>query len=116
MSTADTTEQTPAAASTEAAQPRKARRWPWIAALVVVAALGATGTGIATAAASDATAQLQETQAELTDLETRADILASSLDLIREHRDRLQVQVDEQTDELEQLRAQVGDDAAAQQG
>ncbi len=116
MSTADTTEQTPAATSTDAQPARTARRWPWIVALVVVAALGATGTGIATASASSASAELQEARSEYADLETRADILASSLDLIRDHRDRLQVQVDEQTEELEQLRAQVGGDAAAEQG
>lgn len=110
-----TNDQTTAATTTDAAQPRTARRWPWIAALVVVAALGATGTGVATASASNANAELQEVRSEHADLETRADILASSLDLIRDHRDRLQVQVDEQTEELEALRAQVGD-SSSQQG
>ncbi len=100
MSTTLTTE---AAAPTEeptgtsaAAKPaRKGRRWPWIAALVVVAALGATGTGIAASSAAHAQAELAAVQEDYADLETRAGIAQSSLDLIREHRDRLELQLEE---------------------
>ncbi|GGN77981.1 hypothetical protein GCM10010968_03270 [Agrococcus terreus] len=99
MTTTHSTEQTAPATeagtpTTAAAAPR-ARRWPWIVALVVVAALGATGTALGFSQASAAQAQLAETQSELGDVQTRADILGSSLDLIRDHRDRLQVQLDE---------------------
>lgn len=112
MSTATSTETTAdqnaeqAARATETAaaeQPkaaRKGRRWPWIVALVVVAALGATGTGIAAASANDAQAQLAALQEQYSDLETRAGIAQSSLELIRDHRDRLELQ-------LEELQAQV---------
>ncbi len=74
---------------------RSGRRWPWIAALVVVAALGATGTGIAASSAAEAQAELAAVQEDYADLETRAGIAQSSLDLIREHRDRLELQLEE---------------------
>lgn len=87
--------------TTTAAQPaRKARRWPWIVALVAVAAIGATTTGIAMSSAADAQDELAAVQAEYADLETRSGIAQSSLDLIRDHRDRLELQ-------LEELQAQV---------
>lgn len=104
---------TPAA---EQAPARKARRWPWIVAIAVVAALGATGTGVATASASAAQQELTALQEDYIDLETRAGIAQSSLDLIREHRDRLELELEEQTAELEALQAQVGEPEAAQQG
>lgn len=91
--TAPTQESTVASASSTAA--KTGRRWPWIAALVVVAALGATGTGIAASSAADAQAQLAAVQEDYADLETRAGIAQSSLDLIREHRDRLELQLEE---------------------
>ena len=82
-------------ASSAATPARSGRRWPWIAALVVVAALGVTGTGIAASSAADAQAQLAAVQEDYADLETRAGIAQSSLDLIREHRDRLELQLEE---------------------
>lgn len=91
--TAPTEESTVNSASATPA--RTGRRWPWIVALVVVAALGATGTGIASASAADAQAQLAAVQDQYADLETRAGIAQSSLDLIRDHRDRLELQLEE---------------------
>ncbi|SDS17634.1 hypothetical protein [Agrococcus carbonis] len=96
--TQDKTATAPEAGAKAPEQPRKARRWPWIVALVVVAALGATGTGIAASQAQAANAELAALQADYGDLETRAGIAQSSLDLIRDHRDRLEL-------ELEELRA-----------
>ena len=99
--TAATTEEptsTPAASKPA----RKGRRWPWIVALVVVAALGAIGTGIGATSAANAQSELSTVRAELTavqedyaDLETREGIAQSSLDLIRDHRDRLELQLEE---------------------
>ncbi|MFA4840649.1 MAG: hypothetical protein WC580_02960 [Agrococcus sp.] len=91
--TAPTEEPTVASASSTPA--KTSRRWPWIVALVVVAGLGATGTGIAASAASDAQAELAAVQEDFADLETRAGIAQSSLDLIRDHRDRLELQLEE---------------------
>lgn len=80
----------------------KGRRWPWIVALVVVAALGAIGTGIGASSAANAQSELATVQAELAavqedyaDLETREGIAQSSLELIRDHRDRLELQLEE---------------------
>lgn len=106
MSTTTTTpvdETTPAAEPTNAQQSaRKGRRWPWIVALVVVAALGAIGTGIGAASAASAQSELSTVRAELAvvqddyaDLETREGIAQSSLELIRDHRDRLELQLEE---------------------
>lgn len=117
MSTAPTNDQTASAATTGDAQPaRKGRRWPWIAAIVVVAALGATGTGVATASATSAQEELSVLQEDYIDLETRSGIAQSSLDLIRDHRDRLELELEEQTAELEALQAQVGETPTSQQG
>ncbi|WP_143143744.1 hypothetical protein [Agrococcus sp. Marseille-P2731] len=118
MSASQTPDSSPATeTATEATAPKApSRRWPWIAALVVVAALGATGTGIATASAADAQEEVASLQEDYADLETRSDIAQSSLDLIRDHRDRLALQVEEQAAELEELRAQAGEGAGAQQG
>lgn len=90
-------ESAPAVETTSAEQKpaRTGRRWPWVAALVVVAALGATGTGIAASAAADAQAQLAAVQEDYADLETREGIAQSSLELIRDHRDRLELQLEE---------------------
>lgn len=89
-------EQAAAATAPAAAKPaRTGRRWPWIAALVVVAALGATGTAIAASSAADAQAELASLQEDYADLETRSGIAQSSLDLIRDHRDRLELQLEE---------------------
>ncbi len=99
---------TEAGATTEApkqAPARTARRWPWIAALVVVAGLGAAGTGIAAASAADAQAQLAALQEEHGDLETRAGIAQSSLDLMRENRDRLELQLEELQAQMDELQA-----------
>lgn len=105
-----TTHATEAATPTEeptstpaAAKPaRSTRRWPWIVALIVVAALGATGTGIAASSAASAQNELAAVRTELStlqsdyaQLETRAGIAQSSLDLIRDHRDRLELQLEE---------------------
>ncbi|GEK79055.1 hypothetical protein [Agrococcus baldri] len=102
---ATTTDQTAAAAEApEASQPapaRKARRWPWIVAIVVVAALGATGTGIAVASANDAQSELAALQADYADLETRSGIAQSSLDMMRDQRDRLELQLEELQAELD---------------
>lgn len=97
MTTTPVDESAPAAESTSAApQPaRTGRRWPWIVSLAVVAALGATGTGIAASAAADAQAQLAAVQEDYADLETREGIAQSSLELIRDHRDRLELQLEE---------------------
>ncbi|MGC5076637.1 hypothetical protein [Agrococcus sp. DT81.2] len=84
--TADTKQRKPA---------RTTRRWPWIVALVVVAAAGATGTGIAASSAADAQAELAAVQEDYADLETREGIAQSSLELIRDHRDRLELQLEE---------------------
>ena len=116
-----TTPETPAtetvAAETAAKQTaRKGRRWPWIVALAVVAALGATGTGVATAQANESNEQLASLQEDYIDLETRAGIAQSSLDMMRDQRDRLEAQVEEQTEELETLRSQVEEPAAPNQG
>ena len=116
MSTSQTTDPTAAAASTEQAPARKARRWPWIVAIAAVAALGATGTGVATASAASAQQELSVLPEDYIDLETRAGIAQSSLELIREHRDRLELELEAQTAELEALQAQVGEPEAAQQG
>jgi hypothetical protein len=91
--TAPTEERTTTPASPKPA--KTGRRWPWIAALVVVAALGATGTGIAASSAADAQAVLAAVQEDYADLETRAGIAQSSLDLIRDQRDRLELQLEE---------------------
>ena len=107
MSTTTTTpvDESTTAVETPSAQQqpaRKGRRWPWIVALIVVAALGAVGTGIGAASAASAQSELSTVQAELSavqadyaDLETRAGIAQSSLDLIRDHRDRLELQLEE---------------------
>lgn len=98
MSATSTIDQTAPATETEATQPapaRKTRRWPWIVALVVVAALGATGIGIAVASANETQAELVALQEQYGDLETRATIAQSSLDMMRESRDRLELQLEE---------------------
>lgn len=82
-------------ATSTPAPARKARRWPWIVALVVVAALGATGIGIAVASANEAQAELATLQEQYGDLETRATIAQSSLDMMRESRDSLELQLEE---------------------
>ncbi|ROR65799.1 hypothetical protein [Agrococcus jenensis] len=98
--TTPTEEQTSTSATAKPG--RTTRRWPWIVALVVVALLGALGAGIAASSAANAQAELTSVRAELAavqadyaDLETRAGIAQSSLDLIREHRDRLELQLEE---------------------
>ena len=98
--TTPTEEQT--SPSTTAKPARTSRRWPWVVALVVVALLGALGTGIAASSAANAQSELTSVRAELAavqadyaDLETRAGIAQSSLDLIRDHRDRLELQLEE---------------------
>ncbi|MGY3127736.1 hypothetical protein ACVWW9_001235 [Agrococcus sp. UYP33] len=107
MSTTHATEATtpteePTSMSTAVKPARTSRPWPWIVALVVVALLGALGTGIAASSAASAQSELTTVRAELAavqadyaDLETRAGIAQSSLDLIREHRDRLELQLEE---------------------
>ncbi|MGM1028963.1 MAG: hypothetical protein ACQEWM_03710 [Actinomycetota bacterium] len=99
--TAATTEE-PSSTSAASKPGRKGRRWPWIVALVVVAALGAIGTGIGASSAANAQSELSTVQAELAavqedyaDLETREGIAQSSLELIRDHRDRLELQLEE---------------------
>ncbi|GAA1422806.1 hypothetical protein [Agrococcus citreus] len=100
----DTAASTAEPTSTPAASKpaRTVRRWPWIVALVVVAALGAIGTGIGASSAANAQSELSTVQAELAavqedyaDLETREGIAQSSLELIRDHRDRLELQLEE---------------------
>lgn len=105
MSSTLSDQTTPATDETGTAAPkapaRTARRWPWIVALVAVAALGATGTGIAAASASSAQSELAVVQENYADLETRAEISQSSLTMMRDQRDRLELQVEELQEQLD---------------
>src|SRR5690606_249701 len=92
---APATETTTPPAAKQPAPARQARRWPWIVSPVDVAAAAAARTGLAVASANEAQAELVALQEQYGDLETRATTAQSSLDMMRESRDRLELQLEE---------------------